>query len=120
MWGSVVVHGSEWAVDARVGSAGAAIELVGRRWNGAIVVAADEGACRYSEFLATVPGISERVLAQRLRELEADRILVRDVVASRPVLIRYTLSERGRDLARAVRPLIEWGERWLAGGPEEP
>ena len=97
-----------------------AIELVGRRWSGAIILAAEQGARRYRDFLAAVPGISERVLAQRLRELEADRILVRDVVASRPVLIVYTLSERGRELALAVRPLVEWGERWLAEGPEAP
>lgn len=97
-----------------------AIELVGRRWSGAIILAAARGARRYSEFLTAVPGISERVLAQRLRELEADRILVRDVVASRPVLIVYTLSERGCELARAVEPLIEWGERWLAEGPTAP
>lgn len=92
----------------------ATIELVGRRWNGAIILAAHHGACRYSEFLAAIPGISERVLAQRLRELEDAEIMVREVLATRPVQIVYTLSRRGSELVRALEPLIGWGDRWLA------
>jgi DNA-binding HxlR family transcriptional regulator len=91
---------------------------VGRRWNGAIVVAAEQGACRYSEFLARIPGISERVLALRLRELEEANVIVREVVPSRPVQINYTLSDRGRELATAVRPLVDWADRWLREGRE--
>ena len=90
----------------------ATIELVGRRWNGAIIMAADSGASRYSEFLAAVPGISERLLAQRLRELEDAGIVLREVVASRPVQIVYTLSKQGSELVAALEPLINWGERW--------
>jgi DNA-binding HxlR family transcriptional regulator len=92
----------------------ATIELVGRRWNGAIILAADRGARRYSDFLAGIPGISERLLAQRLRELEDEGIMVREVVASRPVQIVYTLSERGSELVRALEPLTVWGERWMS------
>lgn len=98
----------------------ATIELVGRRWNGAIILAADGGARRYSEFLAAVPGISERVLAQRLRELADARVVEREVLATRPVRVVYTLSPAGRELVRALTPLIGWGDRWLAptkGGP---
>jgi DNA-binding HxlR family transcriptional regulator len=95
-----------------------AIELVGRRWNGAIILAADQGARRYSEFLAKIPGISERVLALRLRELEGAKVLVRDVLPSRPVQITYTLSDRGRELATAVEPLINWADRWLREGQD--
>ena len=90
----------------------ATIELVGRRWNGAIILAADRGARRYSDFLAAIPGISERLLAQRLRELEDERIILRNVVASRPVQILYSLSEQGSELVRALEPLVGWGERW--------
>ncbi|PSK83559.1 HxlR family transcriptional regulator [Murinocardiopsis flavida] len=92
----------------------AAVELIGRRWNGAIVLAAERGARRFCEFAAAIPGMSERLLAQRLRELEDARIMIRTVEAGRPVSITYTLSERGEELARAVRPLIDWGERWLS------
>jgi DNA-binding HxlR family transcriptional regulator len=98
---------------ARCPSYRATIELVGRRWNGAIIMAAERGARRYSEFLAAIPGISERLLAQRLRELEDAEIVVREVIATRPVQIVYTLSPRGAELVRALQPLIGWGERWL-------
>lgn len=91
----------------------AAVELIGRRWNGAIVLAAHRGARRFSEFRTAIPGLSERLLAQRLRELEAARIMHREVEASTPVSIGYSLTERGEELARAVQPLIDWGERWL-------
>ncbi|WP_214102701.1 winged helix-turn-helix transcriptional regulator [Acrocarpospora catenulata] len=94
----------------------AAVELVGRRWNGAVLMAAELGATRYSEFLVAVPGISERLLAQRLRELEQAGVLIRSVVPSTPVQITYTLSEKGSELVDAVRPLIAWGERWLGEG----
>ena len=94
----------------------AAVELVGRRWNGAILMAAELGAARYSEFLAAVPGISERLLAQRLRELDREGVLIRSVVPSTPVQITYTLSAKGSELVDAVRPLVAWGERWLGEG----
>lgn len=90
----------------------ATIELVGRRWTGAIILAAARGVCRYTDFLAAIPGISERVLAQRLRELEDELIVVREVLATRPVQITYTLSRRGGELVRALEPLIAWGDRW--------
>lgn len=91
----------------------AAVELVGRRWNGAIVLAAHRGACRYSDFTDAIPGISQRLLAQRLRELEQARIVARRVEPTTPVRITYRLTERGKELAQAVQPLLEWGERWL-------
>jgi DNA-binding HxlR family transcriptional regulator len=94
----------------------AAVELVGRRWNGAVLLAASMGATRYSEFLTAVPGISDRLLAQRLRELEAETLLAREVIPTTPVQINYRLTERGSELVEAMRPLIGWSERWLTQG----
>jgi DNA-binding HxlR family transcriptional regulator len=93
----------------------ATIELVGRRWNGAVIMAANEGARRFKEFRAAIPDISERLLAQRLHELEDAGILVRDVIAARPVQIFYSLSKRGKELVAALEPLIDWGERGATG-----
>lgn len=92
-----------------------AIELVGRRWNGAILLAASRGADRYKEFLDAIPGLSERLLAQRLRELEDAQVLRRYVTPSIPVQITYELTDRGQELAEAVGPLLGWGQRWLRG-----
>jgi DNA-binding HxlR family transcriptional regulator len=94
----------------------AAVELVGRRWNGAVLLAASMGATRYSEFLTAVPGLSDRLLAQRLRELEAEALLAREVIPTTPVQINYRLTERGAKLVEAMQPLIEWSERWLTQG----
>jgi DNA-binding HxlR family transcriptional regulator len=103
-------------VSDRCPSFQAAVELAGRRWNGAVLLAASLGARRYSEFLTAVPGISDRLLAQRLRELEAAVLIMREVTPTTPVQINYLLTERGAELVEAMRPLIEWSERWLAEG----
>jgi DNA-binding HxlR family transcriptional regulator len=96
----------------------ATVELVGRRWSGAIILAASRGSTRYSDFLATVPKLSERLLSQRLRELESAQLLARSVIPTTPVQVRYELTERGRELAEAVQPLVRWGERWIPSDAE--
>ncbi|MFB9247043.1 winged helix-turn-helix transcriptional regulator [Sphaerisporangium melleum] len=91
-----------------------AIELVGRRWVGSILVAAARGAGRFGEFRAVIDGISDRLLAQRLRELEAEGIIERTVIPSTPVQIRYGLTEEGRALIGALQPLTQWSARRAA------
>ena len=89
------------------------VELVGRRWNSGILLALSRGKTRFSEIIAAVPGLSDRLLAQRLRELETAGLLARDVVASTPVQVRYRLTPRGDDLLRSLQPLVAWGQRWV-------
>ncbi|MEU4546335.1 winged helix-turn-helix transcriptional regulator [Nonomuraea dietziae] len=91
-----------------------AIELVGRRWNGVILLALARGATRYGELRDDVPGLSERLLAQRLRELEEAGVVARDVTPTTPVQIRYTLTESGAALVEAMRPLMAWADQWAA------
>jgi DNA-binding HxlR family transcriptional regulator len=88
------------------------VELIGRRWSSAILLAVARGARRFSEIHASVPGLSERMLAQRLRELSAAEILARDVVPSTPVQVTYRLTPRGHELMAALQPLVHWGVRW--------
>jgi DNA-binding HxlR family transcriptional regulator len=88
-----------------------ALELVGRRWTGAILLAGVRGARRFGEYRALVAGISDRLLAQRLKELEADGLVVRTVIPSTPVQIRYALSSDGEELMSALQPLVDWGHR---------
>ncbi|MEU7899571.1 helix-turn-helix domain-containing protein [Nonomuraea sp. NPDC049152] len=89
-----------------------AIELVGRRWNGVILLALARGATRYGELRDAVPGLSERLLAQRLRELESSGVVAREVRPTTPVQIRYSLTESGTALVEAMRPLMQWADRW--------
>jgi len=86
-------------------------EIVGRRWTVAIVIAAAHGTERFGEFRDAVPGISERLLAERLRELTARAILSRTVEHDTAV-IRYRLTECGTDLVEQLSPVIAWAERW--------
>jgi DNA-binding HxlR family transcriptional regulator len=88
------------------------VELIGRRWSSAILLAVARGARRFSEIHASVPGLSDRMLAQRLRELSAAELLARDVVPSTPVQVTYRLTPRGRELITALQPLVRWGLRW--------
>jgi DNA-binding HxlR family transcriptional regulator len=88
------------------------IELIGKRWSSGIMLAIERGAERFSEILGSVEGLSDRMLAQRLKELEATRMVEREVIATTPVQVRYRLSERGSDLLASLQPLVTWGQRW--------
>lgn len=88
-----------------------ALELVGRRWTGSILFAAAHGARRFGEYRAVIAGISDRLLAQRLRELEAEGLIERSVIPSTPVQIRYALAPDGQALLAALQPLVHWSAR---------
>ena len=90
----------------------ASVEDVGKRWSSGILMALNLGSTRFSEILARVEGLSDRMLAQRLKELEASGLIAREVIPTVPVQVRYALTERGTDLMRALEPLVEWGLRW--------
>jgi DNA-binding HxlR family transcriptional regulator len=93
-----------------------AIELIGRRWNGAIVRILLDGPARFAEIAAKVPDISDRMLAERLKELEAERVVVRKVIPETPVRVEYSLSDRGRALEPTIRALSQWAEEWISDG----
>ena len=85
------------------------LEVVGRKWNSGILLAGMRGATRFSEYRTMVTGISDRLLSQRLRELEVEGFIERTVTPTTPVLVQYLLTERGRSLMRALQPLVHWG-----------
>lgn len=89
-----------------------AIEIIGRRWSGAIVRSMMSGTARFSEILASVPGLSDRLLSERLKELENEAIVQRVVTPTTPVRVEYSLTEKGRDLGAVVRSVAEWAETW--------
>lgn len=90
-----------------------AIEIVGRRWTGAILRAMLAGAARFSEILAEVPGLSDRLLSERLKELEQEGIVERRVTPSTPVRIDYVLTDKGRALGDVIRAVAGWAQAWV-------
>ncbi|HEX8156731.1 MAG TPA: helix-turn-helix domain-containing protein [Solirubrobacteraceae bacterium] len=92
-----------------------AIELIGRRWTGAIVgVLIHRTALRFGEIAQAVPELSDRLLSERMKELEARGVVCRTVRPGRPVRVEYALTEMGQELAPAVYELERWARRWLA------
>jgi DNA-binding HxlR family transcriptional regulator len=92
-----------------------AIELIGRRWTGAIVsVLIHRTTLRFGEIAEAVPELSDRLLSERMKELEARGVVCRTVRPGRPVRVEYALTEMGRELAPAVYELERWARRWLA------
>lgn len=91
-----------------------AIEIIGKRWSGAIIRSMLAGACRYSDILGDVPGLSDRLLSERLKELESEGIVERHVTPTTPVRIEYTLTDKGRALGGVVRAVAAWVEAWPA------
>ena len=83
-------------------------EVIGRRWNSGILLAAVRGATRFSEYRAMITGISDRLLAQRLRELETEGYIERTVVPTTPVLIQYRPTELARGLMHSLESFTRW------------
>jgi len=91
-----------------------AIELLGKRWTGAIVrVLTHRSPLRFSEIAHAVPQLSDRLLSERLQELERRGIVIRTVVEDRPARVEYALSPMGRALEPALAALEAWAQQWL-------
>lgn len=90
-----------------------AMELIGKRWTGAILRVLLSGANRFSDVTAAVPGLSDRLLSERLKELEAEGIVVRTVTPSTPVRIAYDLTPKGRALNDVIAAVSQWAEEWV-------
>ena len=90
-----------------------AADLLGKRWSVTVVAVLADGTSRFNGIRHAVPGISPKLLAERLRELEAAGILERRVVASTPVSIEYVLTAKGRALRDVVDALQRWADDWV-------
>lgn len=90
-----------------------AFAIIGRRWTGPVLRALMSGITRFSDLARTIPGLSDRLLSERLKDLEAQGLLVRTVTPTTPVRIDYSLTEMGADLMTALVAVEAWAERWL-------
>jgi len=93
-----------------------ASELIGRRWTGAIIFVLIKTRCRFATLRDAIPDITDRMLSERLQELEQEGIVERTVVPETPVRVEYALTRKGRELATVVKAITDWAHDWI----EEP
>ncbi len=89
-----------------------AVEFIGKRWVGVILFFLLDGPARFNEILAGVPNLSDRLLTERLRELEAAGMVTREVQPGPPVRVIYTLTDAGRSLSDIIRAVADWSNEW--------
>ena len=89
-----------------------AVELIGRRWSGAILYALTDGPLRFAELRESVPGMSDRLLSARLKELEQAGLVSRTVGDEHPVRVSYALTRKGESLEPVIGELRDWARRW--------
>ena len=90
-----------------------AVEMVGKRWTGAILIVLMDGSLRFSEIKHLVPDLSDRLLSERLKELEAEGIVERRCQSGGSARVQYALTPKGRALEPAVRALKTWANTHL-------
>src|ERR1043165_8865433 len=94
-----------------------ASELIGSRWTGAILFVMLQQPCRFATLRACIPEITDRMLTDRLRELEREGIVARTVLPDAPVRVEYALTRKGRALAAPIEAIADWAHKWI---PLEP
>ena len=97
-----------------------AIELIGSRWTGALVRLLMGGRARFAELRDAIPDISDRMLSDRLKALEAEGIITRHVLPDPPIKVEYELTEKGQDLRPIMRAMVEWGVQHAGGRTPPP
>jgi DNA-binding HxlR family transcriptional regulator len=90
-----------------------AIEQIGSRWTGVIIRALANDVRRFGDLKSTIPGLSDRMLADRLKELQIDGLVVRTVFPETPVRVEYNLTEKGCALADVMAAIEAWAENWI-------
>jgi len=94
-----------------------ASELIGRRWTGAIIFVLLKSRCRFATLRDAIPEITDRMLSERLFELEQEGIVERTVIPESPVRVEYALTKKGRELAAAVDAIGDWAKKWIETDP---
>ena len=89
-----------------------ASELIGRRWTGAIIFVLLKSRCRFAALREAIPEITDRMLSDRLQELEAEGIVERTVIPDTPVRVEYALTKKGKALSASIEAIADWAHKW--------
>ncbi|QAT40440.1 helix-turn-helix domain-containing protein [Clostridium sp. JN-9] len=90
-----------------------AFKLLGKKWNGLIIRVLLNGPKRFSEIKELIPELSDRVLTERFKELEAEGIIERNVFPETPVRVEYEITQKGKELEYAMEEIQKWAEKWM-------
>ena len=90
-----------------------ASELIGRRWTGAIIFVLLGSTCRFATLRDAIPDITDRMLSERLQELEQEGLVERTVLPETPVRVEYALSKKGKALQPAIEAIADWSHTWV-------
>ena len=90
-----------------------ASELIGRRWSRAILFLLLKQKCRFATLRDAIPDITDRMLSERLQELEDEGLVERTVIPETPVRVEYSLTRKGKALGEAIGAIAEWAEKYL-------
>jgi DNA-binding HxlR family transcriptional regulator len=90
-----------------------ASELIGRRWTGAIIFLLLKQTCRFATLRDAIPDITDRMLSERLQELEDEGLVERTVVPETPVRVEYSLTRKGKALAEPIGAIANWAEKYV-------
>jgi DNA-binding HxlR family transcriptional regulator len=87
--------------------------LLGKRWTGLIISVLLDGPKRFKDISAVIPNISDKMLAERFKELEAEDIVIRRVYNKIPVMIVYELTDKGKSLEPMMNECQKWADDWM-------
>ncbi|WP_413376419.1 winged helix-turn-helix transcriptional regulator [Alkalihalobacillus sp. 1P02AB] len=90
-----------------------AIELLGKKWTGLIIRVLLDGPKRFKEIKEQIPEMSDRILTERMKELEKLNVVKRNVYPEKPVRIEYELTQKGLALKPVIEAIQSWGETWV-------
>src|SRR5687768_10652288 len=90
-----------------------ASELIGRRWTGAIIFLLLKQTCRFATLRHAIPDITDRMLSERLQELEEEGLVERAVIPETPVRVEYSLTRKGKALAEPIGAIANWAEKYV-------
>lgn len=106
-------HGDQGACDSLSEPLARVMTMLGKRWTGVVLSTLMQGPVHFNELRRGIPGISDRVLNERLLELVELRLVTRSVVEGPPVRVRYQLTDHGLAMRPAITELTKWAELHL-------
>jgi DNA-binding HxlR family transcriptional regulator len=89
------------------------IEFLGKRWTGLIIRVLLGGPRRFKDMKEQIPEMSDKMLTDRLKEMEAEGVVSRTVYPETPVRIEYELTAKGKALETVIESIQDWAEKWI-------